>query len=114
MISIAASTQAPAAVQAAPAFADQVSQAVRKAVKVEGIREHQRVLQRIANGNGGTRASGTPGFKASVDYVKLRLNWAGYDVSVLPFNFAFFSGELALGVAASSPNRRPTSTAPTS
>ena len=30
---------------------------------------HERALQTIANANGGTRASGTPGYDASVAYV---------------------------------------------
>ena len=42
---------------------------IRKAVTVNGILEHERVLQRIANENGGTRASGTPGYDASAKYV---------------------------------------------
>ena len=42
---------------------------LRDAVTVSGILGHERALQRIANQNGGTRASGTPGYKASVDYV---------------------------------------------
>ena len=32
----------------------------RKGVTVGGVLEHERVFQRIANNNGGTRASGTP------------------------------------------------------
>ena len=42
---------------------------LRKAVTVNGILQHERALQRIANQNGGTRASGTPGYDASADYV---------------------------------------------
>lgn len=34
---------------------------LEKAVTVNGILSHERVLQRIANQNGGTRASGTEG-----------------------------------------------------
>ena len=89
LIYAAAITQAPPAAFADD-FADQVSRAVRSAVRVDGIREHQRVLQTIANENGGTRASGTPGFLSSVNYVRLRLKWAGYDVTVMPFDFPFF------------------------
>jgi hypothetical protein len=33
---------------------------------------YERILQRIANQNGGTRASGTPGFDASAAYVRLQ------------------------------------------
>ena len=37
-----------------------------------------RALQRIADENGGTRASGTPGYDASVEYVAEQLRRAGY------------------------------------
>jgi hypothetical protein len=43
---------------------------LRNAVTVSGILAHERVFQRIANQNGGTRASGMPGYDASADYVK--------------------------------------------
>jgi hypothetical protein len=39
---------------------------------------HEQALQNIANANGGTRASGTPGYAASVDYVADTLTDAGY------------------------------------
>ena len=76
----------------APAEAvDQVNtKKLRKAVTVGGILAHERVLQRIANQNGGTRASGTPGYEASAAYVKNRLEAAGYDVSEQEFTFPFF------------------------
>ena len=45
-------------------------QGLRDAVTVNGILSHERALQRIANQNGGTRASGTPGYAASAAYVK--------------------------------------------
>jgi hypothetical protein len=38
---------------------------LRDAVTVGGTLGHERVFQRIANQNGGTRASGTPGYDAS-------------------------------------------------
>jgi Zn-dependent M28 family amino/carboxypeptidase len=79
-------------VLAPSAFAlDEVNtQKLRKAVTVNGILGHERALQRIANMNGGTRASGTPGFKASLDYVKGRLDAAGYKTTVQEFMFPFF------------------------
>ena len=84
----------PAALAAAsPAYAGQDafnSTGLRNAVTLEGIREHQQVLQSIATANGGTRASGTPGYDASVAYVQQRLEAAGYDVTVQPFEFPFF------------------------
>ena len=62
------------------------SSKLREAVTVQGIVEHQRALQGIANMNGGTRDTRTPGYLASVDYVKARMEAAGLDVSVTQFN----------------------------
>ena len=62
----------------------------RKDVTVNGIMAHERALQSIANANGGTRASGTPGFDASADYVSKRLKKAGYKVTEQEFIFPFF------------------------
>ena len=61
-----------------------------RAVDLDGVREHLDALQAIADENGGTRASGTPGFEASVDYVVERLEAAGYDPEVQEFTFPFF------------------------
>ena len=63
---------------------------LRKAVTVSGILQHERALQRIANQNDGTRASGTPGFDASADYVVKKLRKAGYKVKRQTFTFPFF------------------------
>ncbi len=63
---------------------------LRSAVTVNGILQHERALQRIANQNDGTRASGTPGYKASVDYVVQRLRKAGYATKIQKFTFPFF------------------------
>jgi Zn-dependent M28 family amino/carboxypeptidase len=63
---------------------------LREGVTVNGILQHERAFQTIANLNGGTRASGTPGYRASVDYVKARLQRAGYRVSEQEFTFPFF------------------------
>jgi Zn-dependent M28 family amino/carboxypeptidase len=61
------------AVQPAGA-AEQLAQAVT----TEGLEAHLEALQRIADENGGTRASGTPGYDASVEYVAEQLRQAGY------------------------------------
>ncbi len=63
---------------------------LRDAVTVNGIMGHQRVFQRIANQNGGTRASGTPGYAASAAYVKKTLKKAGYKVTEQEFTFPFY------------------------
>jgi len=59
-------------------------------VTLAGVRQHQRALQRIADANGGNRLSGLAGHDASVDYVVDRLERAGYDPVVQPFEFLAF------------------------
>jgi Zn-dependent M28 family amino/carboxypeptidase len=63
---------------------------LRTAVTVEGVRAHQAAFQAIADANGDTRASGTPGYDASVAYVVDQMQAAGYQVAVQPFDYAFF------------------------
>ncbi|HEX6015609.1 MAG TPA: M28 family metallopeptidase [Geminicoccaceae bacterium] len=63
---------------------------LRNALTVENIRAHQQALQEIADENDGTRASGTPGYDDSADYVAAQLEAAGYDVTRQPFTFPFF------------------------
>ena len=64
--------------------------ALRNAVTVAGVMEHELALQAIADANGGTRASGTPGYAASVDYVSTLLTDAGYDVTIQNFTYDQF------------------------
>ncbi len=59
-------------------------------VTLEGVTEHLEAFQAIADANGGNRASGTPGYDASVDYVEERLQAAGYRVTRQAFEFPFF------------------------
>ena len=66
------------------------SSGLRSAVTLDGIREHQRNLQFIADANDGVRTSGTPGYDASAAYVKSRLESAGYDVTLQEFPFDYF------------------------
>jgi hypothetical protein len=64
------------------AAADPNNNTVKKltnAVTAEGVLDHLEALQEIADDNGGNRASGLPGYKASVDYVVEQLEDAGYD-----------------------------------
>jgi Zn-dependent M28 family amino/carboxypeptidase len=61
-----------------------------KAVTPEGVLEHLEAFQAIADANGGNRASGLPGYKASVDYVVEQLEDAGYDPQVQTFIFDYF------------------------
>ena len=61
---------------------------------------HLQKLQDIANANNGTRAVGTPGFDASVDYVVGELRAKGFDVQTPQFDVKVFEsdpGTLTLG-----------------
>lgn len=55
------------------------------------IRGHLAALQRIADRHGGRRASGTPGYTASVRYVRAQLRRAGYTARVAPFPFVEYT-----------------------
>ena len=70
------------------------SKKLRDAVTVSGILQHERQFQTIADDNDGTRASGTPGYEASVKYVVKKMRAAGYSVKTQEFTFPF-SRELA-------------------
>ncbi|MER7542708.1 M20/M25/M40 family metallo-hydrolase [Spirillospora sp. NPDC127506] len=55
-------------------------------IPLANVKAHLSQLQGIANANGGNRAHGRPGFRASLDYVKGRLDAAGYQTSVQSFS----------------------------
>jgi Zn-dependent M28 family amino/carboxypeptidase len=59
-------------------------------IRLDQVRAHQAALQEIADDNGGTRFSGTPGYDASVDYVVEKLEAAGYDPVVQAFDYTAF------------------------
>jgi Zn-dependent M28 family amino/carboxypeptidase len=59
-------------------------------VTISGVRSHLEALQRIADNNDDTRASGTSGFDRSASYVVKKLRDAGYSPSVQRFDFPFF------------------------
>jgi Zn-dependent M28 family amino/carboxypeptidase len=73
----------PAAGPEGPALAKKLV----KAVSGDGINRHLIALQRIADRNGGTRAVGTPGYDASVEYVTGKLRGAGFDVTTPEFTY---------------------------
>ena len=78
---------------AAPASASPNNNTVKKlttAVTPEGVLDHLGALQKIADANGGNRAAGLPGYRASVDYVVNQLRGAGYDPQVQQFMFDYF------------------------
>ncbi|MFD4477404.1 MULTISPECIES: M28 family metallopeptidase [unclassified Streptomyces] len=54
-------------------------------ISVANVQGHLSQLQNIASSNGGNRAHGSAGYKASVDYVKGKLDEAGFTTSLQEF-----------------------------
>src|SRR4051812_31100458 len=70
--------------------AAQFADGLRKQVTTDAVFAHLQKLQEIANANNGTRAVGTPGFDASVDYVAGVLRGKGFDVQTPEFQARVF------------------------
>jgi Zn-dependent M28 family amino/carboxypeptidase len=83
-----------------------------KCVSLEGVREHQKALQDIADANGGTRVSGSPGYDASADYAEKVFRDAGYNVTRQNFEFQTFIELTPTTLAQVAPT--PTAAIPTS
>jgi Zn-dependent M28 family amino/carboxypeptidase len=103
---LAVTTTLGVAPASASAAEDINSKAFRNAVTVQGIKEHLEALQNIADLNGGTRASGTPGYTASADYVANKLRGAGLSVTRQTFEFPFFQELAPAEVQRTSPSPR--------
>ncbi|WP_020672896.1 M28 family metallopeptidase [Amycolatopsis nigrescens] len=56
-------------------------------IPVANVQAHLGQLQTIATNNGGNRAHGRPGHKASVDYIKAKLDAAGYTTRIQQFSY---------------------------
>ncbi|MFI5680582.1 M28 family metallopeptidase [Streptomyces cellulosae] len=54
-------------------------------ISVAAVKAHLTQLQSIATANGGNRAHGRAGYKASLDYVKAKLDAAGFTTTVQQF-----------------------------
>jgi aminopeptidase S len=78
-------------VAAAPAAAQEqaveLSRELRSGVTAAGLRGHVARLAAIARRNGGNRAAGTAGYRASAAYVHARLRAAGLDVRYQTFRY---------------------------
>jgi Zn-dependent M28 family amino/carboxypeptidase len=84
-----ATLAAPAATGETP-DAVAASAALRDAVTKDGVFDHLEAFQAIADANDDTRASGTPGYRASRDYVVGKLRAAGYEPTIQAFDFPFY------------------------
>ncbi|WP_345702023.1 M28 family metallopeptidase [Kitasatospora terrestris] len=56
-------------------------------IPVANVKAHLAQLQSIATANGGNRAHGKPGYKASVDYVKAKLDAAGFTTVLQSYTY---------------------------
>jgi Zn-dependent M28 family amino/carboxypeptidase len=90
---VAVAAPAAATAGAAPVCEERTNDTVAEltdCVTLEGVMEHLQAFQDVAAANDDTRASGTPGYTASADYVQKRLEAAGWTVSRQEFQFPFF------------------------
>ncbi|MFF0205696.1 M28 family metallopeptidase [Streptomyces sp. NPDC005017] len=56
-------------------------------IPVANVKQHLADLQSIASANGGNRAHGRTGYKASIDFVKAKLDAAGFTTTVQQFTY---------------------------
>jgi len=89
-VTLGLASAAPAGTEACDSRTNNTQQKLLECVTVEGAREHQAALQAIADANGSTRVSGSPGFDQSVAYAEAVFRAAGYNVTVQPFQFQTF------------------------
>lgn len=73
--------------------AAEFASALKGKVTTDAMMAHLSKLQDIANANNGTRAVGTPGYEASVDYVVNTLRDSGFDVQTPEFSARVFHAE---------------------
>src|SRR5262249_316311 len=66
---------------------------LRNRMTTDAMMVHLSKLQDIANANNGTRAVGTPGYEASVDYVVNALRNSGFDVQTPEFSARVFHAD---------------------
>jgi Zn-dependent M28 family amino/carboxypeptidase len=76
-----------------PVSAPDFAAALHGRVTVDAMMAHLTKLQDIANANGNTRAVGTPGYDASVDYVVGKLRDKGFEVQTLQFDARVFHSD---------------------
>jgi Zn-dependent M28 family amino/carboxypeptidase len=89
------STNAAAAVDCSAQVNDTVDKLIPCITKAD-LMTHLQKFQDIADANPGpdghpSRNSGEPGYKASVDYVKAKMQAAGYNVTIQTYTFPYFA-----------------------
>ncbi len=98
----------PTPSQGDPAAAGEFADTLRQQVTLDATMAHLAKLQEIADAHGGNRALGTPGYRASVDYVANALRDAGFDVETPEFEVRLpWADEPSLTVAGETVTARP-------
>ncbi|WP_327681377.1 M28 family metallopeptidase [Streptomyces sp. NBC_00467] len=83
---------APAATAAPAAPAAPTSALAAPDIPLANVKAHLTQLQSIATANGGNRAHGRAGYKASLDFVKAKLDAAGFTTSIQQFTSSGATG----------------------
>lgn len=73
--------------------ATEFARMLHRKVKTDAMMTHLSKLQDIANANNGTRAVGTPGYEASVEYIVKTLRDSGFDVQTPEFSARVFHAD---------------------
>ena len=94
LVLFAVAVSALVVAQAVPSATPIDSAELREAVTVAGILEHEEAFQAIADANDATRAAGTSGYDASLDYVRSHSTPATSTITEQEFDFPYFE-ELA-------------------
>jgi aminopeptidase S len=77
---------------AAPASAASPAVLAAPDIPIANVQAHLNQFQSIATSNGGNRAHGRPGYRASIDYIQGRLNAVGYTTSLQSFTSGGLTG----------------------
>ncbi|MFI0449199.1 M28 family peptidase [Actinomadura sp. 6N118] len=88
----AATTSAPSTSSAQSAQAASAKAAAAPDIPLANVKAHLTQFQTIATNNGGNRAHGRPGYRASLDYVKAKLDAAGYTTTIQSFTSSGATG----------------------
>ncbi|NUK34336.1 M28 family peptidase [Streptomyces lunaelactis] len=83
---------APAATAVPTATAAPAPALAAPDIPIANVKAHLTELQSIATANGGNRAHGRAGYKASIDYVKAKLDAAGFTTSLQQFTSSGATG----------------------
>ncbi|RZQ64492.1 M28 family metallopeptidase [Amycolatopsis suaedae] len=91
-LALLAALAVPVAMSTVPAAAAPVKTLAAPDIPVANVQAHLNDLQRIATSNGGNRAHGRPGYLASVNHLKSKLDAAGYQTRVQTFTTSGATG----------------------